>query len=240
MSLLKLQHIETGYNKKQVLFDVSLDIRQGETVLLVGSNGSGKSTLFKAVYGLLDIWNGTVEFENQIFHNAVTLSLSKGKTQTSKLIDKGIMYIPQKNELYEDMSVLENLKMSLLHLNNKGESTKRISEVLEQMPILKEKRNQTADRLSGGERRLVSLGMAIANKPKLLLYDEPLAGLSSKNIDVVLQWLQVLKENGTTIVLVEHRIKELVNFTDRIIGLKLGTLTAESLNDLETIKRFLV
>lgn len=234
MSLLKLQHIETGYDKKQVLFDVSLEIQQGETVLLVGSNGSGKSTLFKAVYGLLDIWNGTVEFENQILHH------SKLKTQNSKLLDRGLMYIPQKNELYEDMSVLENLKMSLLHLNNKHESTKRISEVLEQMPVLEDKRNQTADRLSGGERKLLSLGMVIANKPKLLLYDEPLAGLSSKNIDIVLQWLQILKENGTTLVLIEHRIKELINFTDRIIGLKLGTLTTENLNDLETIKRFLV
>ncbi|HRP91004.1 MAG TPA: ATP-binding cassette domain-containing protein [Edaphocola sp.] len=234
MSLLKLQHIETGYDKKQVLFDVSLDILQGETILLVGSNGSGKSTLIKTVYGVVDVWNGTIEFDNQTLHTPTQ------KIQTSQLIGKGIMYIPQKNELYEDMSVLENLKMSLLHLNNKGESTKRISEVLEQMPILKEKRNQTANRLSGGERRLVSLGMAIANKPKLLLYDEPLAGLSSKNIGVVIQWLQVLKENGTTVVLVEHRIKELINFTDRIIGLKLGTLTIENLNDLETIKRFLI
>lgn len=234
MSLLKLQHIETGYDKKQVLFDVSLDIQQGETVLLVGSNGSGKSTLFKTVYGLLDVWNGTVEFDNQTLHT------STKKTQTSKLIDKDIMYIPQKNELYEDMSVLENLKMSLLHLNNKQESTQRINEVLEQMPVLKDKRNQTADRLSGGERKLLSLGMVIANKPKILLYDEPLAGLSSKNIDIVLQWLQILKENGTALVLIEHRIKELINFTDKIIGLKLGTLTTENLNDLETIKRFLV
>lgn len=234
MSLLKLQHIETGYDKKQVLFDVSLDIRQGETVLLVGSNGSGKSTLFKAIYGLLDIWDGTIEFDDKILHS------SQLETKSSLLITQGIMYIPQKSELYEDMSVLENLKMSLLHLNSKQESTQRINEVLEQMPILKDKRNQTADRLSGGERKLVSLGMALANKPKFLLYDEPLAGLSSKNVDMVLYWLQVLKGNNTTLFLIENRIKELISLSDRIIGLKLGTLHPGDFKDIKTIKQFLV
>ena len=82
--------------------------------------------------------------------------------------------------------------------------------------------------------------MVLANKPKILLYDEPLAGLSSQNIETVLRWLNHLKQNGTTLVLIEHRIKELIGLADRIIGLKLGTLTTENLNDLETIKQFLV
>lgn len=233
-TILKIQNLSTGYDKKQVLFNVSLEIQQGETVLLVGSNGSGKSTLFKAIYGLLDIWEGSVEYENQTLHN------SQLTAHNSQLLNKGIMYIPQKNELYEDMSVLENLKMSLLHLNNKQETTWRIEEVLEQMPLLKGKLKQTVNRLSGGERKLLSLGMALTNKPKLLLYDEPLAGLSGSNVNIVLKWLEVLKKNGTTLLLVEHRIKELIKFTDRIIGLKLGTLTTEKLDDLEMIKQFLV
>lgn len=231
---MKIEHISTGYDKKQVLFDVSLELKENESVLLVGSNGSGKSTLFKAIFGLLDIWEGSVEFENQILHTP------KLKAPTSKLIQKGLMYIPQKNELYEDLSVTENIKFSLLHLNHKADAQNRLEEVYTMLPVLKSKHKQTADRLSGGERKLLSLAMVLANKPKILLYDEPLAGLSSQNIETVLRWLNHLKQNGTTLVLIEHRIKELIGLADRIIGLKLGTLTTENLNDLETIKQFLV
>lgn len=231
-SKLKIQNLSTGYDKKQVLFDVSLEIKENESVLLVGSNGSGKSTLFKAIYGLLDIWSGTVEFENEILH--------KLKTQPSKLITKRLMYIPQKNELFDDLSVAENLKFSLLHLDNKAEAQNRLEDVFTKLPVLKEKYRQTADRLSGGERKMLSLGMVLANKPKVLLYDEPLAGLSGQNVELVVHWLNYLKQNGTTLVLVEHRIKELINLADKIIGLKLGILTTENLNDLETIKQFLV
>lgn len=234
MSLLNVQHISTGYDKKQVLFDVSLEIKENENILLVGSNGSGKSTLFKAIYGLLDIWEGSVEFENEMLHTP------KLKTQSSKLISTGLMYIPQKNELYEDLSVAENLKFSLLHLNDKAKAQNRLEDVFTKLPVLKEKYRQTADRLSGGERKMLSLGMMLANKPKLLLYDEPLAGLSGQNVEFMVYWLNYLKQNGTTLVLIEHRIKELINLSDKIIGLKLGTLTTENLNDLETIKQFLV
>jgi len=234
MSLLKVEHISTGYDKKQVLFDVSLEIKENESVLLMGSNGSGKSTLFKAVYGLLDIWEGAVKFENETIHTPQL------KTQNSKLITKGLMYIPQKNELFDDLSVAENLKFTLLHFNNKAEAQSRLEDVLTQLPVLKEKYRQTADRLSGGERKILSLGMVLANKPKLLLYDEPLAGLGSQNVELVVHWLDYLKKNGTTLVLIEHRIKELINLADKIIGLKLGTLTTENLTDLESIKQFLV
>lgn len=234
MSLLQIENISTGYGKKQILFDVSLEIKPNESVLLVGSNGSGKSTLFKAIYGLLDIWEGRNKFDNQLLHN------TKQKTPTDQLIHKGLMYIPQKNELFDDLNVAENLKFSLLHLDNKAEAQNRLEDVFTKLPVLKEKHRQTADRLSGGERKMLSLGMVLANKPKILLYDEPLAGLSSLNVELVVHWLNYLKQNGTTLVLIEHRIKELINLADRIIGLKLGIFTTENLNDLETIKQFLV
>jgi branched-chain amino acid transport system ATP-binding protein len=229
MSLLTLHNISTGYNKKQVLFDVSLEIDEGKTLLVIGSNGSGKSTLFKAIYELLPLWQG------EINSSLKTLPIGIGTK-----LSQGVMYIPQKNELFDDMTVLDNIKMSVLHLNNKQEATKRIEEVLEQMPELKPKLKQNADRLSGGERKLVSLAMVLANQPKLLLYDEPLAGLSGNNITIVLDWLQKLKQNGTTLVIIEHRIKELLTFADRVIGLKLGKLHPETFKNLEDIKTFIV
>ena len=229
MSLLKITNASTGYGNKQVLFDVSLDVEKGDTVLLIGSNGSGKSTLLKLVYGLMDVWQGTVEYDGKPLH-----STSK-KTPTHKLIDMGIQYVPQKNELFDDASVLENLQYSLLHLNNRTESLRRIDEVMEQVPILKERRKQIAGRLSGGERKMLSLGMVLVNHPTLLLYDEPLAGLSEDNIPSVLSCLERIHNNGTTIVIVEHRIRSLLPFAARVIGPIFGLFHLGHLKTLDEI-----
>ena len=237
MSLLKIENIDTGYDKKQVLFDVSLEIEQGETILLVGGNGSGKSTLLKAVYGLLPLWNGNIYYDNKLIQTANSkLNLQHHST----LIARHLVYIPQKNQLFADMSVIENLRMSLLHLNDKEETENRVAQLLDEMPILKNRYRQTADQLSGGEAKLLSLGMAMVNRPKLLLFDEPLAGLSGKNISTVLQYIEQLKQSGITLVLVEHKIKELFAYADRIIGLKLGYLHTENIDTLDNIKTFMI
>lgn len=232
MSILSVEHINTGYDKKQVLFDINFDIKQGECVLLVGSNGSGKSTLFKAIYRCLDLFGKSGEI---IFNDEDITKLT-----TQQLIKKGIVYIPQKDELFEDLTVLENLELSILHLNNKKDSKERIETVLEQIPTLRQKLKQEVNNLSGGERKLLSLAMALLNKPKVLLYDEPLSGLSNKNINSLIVYLKEIKEQGTTLVLVEHRIKELLPLTDRVIGLKLGQQNKQVLNTIEEIKTFLV
>ena len=234
MSLLSVKHINTGYGKKQVLFNVNLTVEEGETVLLIGSNGSGKSTLFKAIYGTVPVWNsseqGKVNFRGDDIANE----------KSHNLIRKGIMYVPQKNELFEDMTVVQNLEMSLLHLNVKKESIKRVEKVFAQIDILASKRKQITSKLSGGERKLLSLGMVLANRPKMVLYDEPLAGLSGNNVSLVLKWLKTIKENGTTLVIIEHRIKELIDMADKVVGLKLGRRNTETLDNLERIKSFMV
>lgn len=242
MSLLEISHINTGYGKKQVLFDVSLKIEEGEILLLVGSNGSGKSTLLKTVYGLLDIWesHGLTRNSNFIKYNGEKLHEYGRTTPTHKLIQKGMMYIPQKDALFEDMTVRENLEASLLHLGNKTESEKRIAEVIEKVPLLASRQKQLAGQMSGGERKLLSLGMVLVNQPKLLLLDEPLAGLSEGNIPGILEIMQKMKKNGTTIVIVEHRIKEMITFADRVVGLKLGVLSTDNLNTIENIKEFMI
>ena len=125
------------------------------------------------------------------------------------------MYIPQKGELYEDMSVRDNLYCSLLHLRGRSEIDQRMEEVLEQMPLLKNRSKQTVGRLSGGERKMLSLGMVIANRPRLLFYDEPLAGLSEDNTEQVLSYIQNLRTQGTSIVLIEHRIRELMGHVEK-------------------------
>lgn len=233
MSILNLVGVSSGYGKKQVLHDISLDIQEGETLLIVGSNGSGKSTLLKVIYGLLDVWNGTVEFEGKLLHNQIY------KTSTHKLINKGIMYIPQKDALFDDLSVEENLHFSLLHINDESEINNRVKKILTEMPNLAERKKQQAGNLSGGERKLLSLAMAMVNRPKLLLYDEPLAGVSEENIPMVMRWLNEVRKK-TTIVIVEHRIRVLLNSIDSVIGLKLGKIYRDELDNIDNIKNFML
>ena len=234
MSILKVNNLSTGYGKKQVLFDVSLDIKKGKTVLMVGSNGSGKSTLLKSVYGSLAVWDGTIEYDGEL------LQSKDHKVPTHKLIQKGIMYIPQKDALFEDMTVEENLRASLLHVGNKKSIEQAVLQVMEQMPMLQERKKQLVNRLSGGERKLLSLAMVVANTPKLLLFDEPLAGVSDENVPLVLQWLDKIRQNGVTILVIEHRIQEFFEFADTIVGLKLGQLHTDKLDTINNIKSFMI
>lgn len=234
MSILSIKNASTGYGNKQVLFDVSLDVEKGDTILLVGSNGSGKSTLLKLIYGLVDIWQGSVEYNGELLHEIVK------KTPTHTLLSKGIQYVPQKDELFDDASVFENLQFSLLHLDNRKESARRIDEVMEEMPLLKDHRKQTAGRLSGGERKMLTLGMVMVNRPTLLLYDEPLAGLSEDKVSNMLDMLDKIRGIGTTMIIVEHHVVEMLPFVSKIYGMHLGHMPNESLKTIEEIKKVLV
>lgn len=235
MSLLKLQNINTGYDKKQVLFDVDLELKAGETILLIGSNGSGKSTLLKTIYRLLPVWkmNGRdtcVEYDN--------FSLLDKKPH--QLIQSGMVYIPQKNELFDGMSVQQNLEASALHMNGKALRQDRLALVYEDVPALKEKRKRQASQLSGGERKQLSLGMAMMNLPKLLMLDEPLAGVATDRIDQVKKVIEGFKEKGTTLLIVEHRVKEFFDFVDRVLGMQRGTLLSQPISSIDNAKKFLI
>ncbi len=234
MSMLDVRHIDSGYGNKQVLFDVSLDVEEGEVVLLIGSNGSGKSTLLKVVYGLTSVWSGSVVYDGS------TLQSKEKASPTHKLIKRGIQYVPQKNELFDDASVKENLQYSLLHLNNRKEAGKRVDEVLEAIPTLKSLLTQRVAKLSGGERKILALGMVMANRPKLLLYDEPLAGLSEDNIPIVLDLLGKLRKVGTTMLIVEHHVMEMMAFADKTYGIRLGKLSVEPLKTMEKIQEIML
>lgn len=235
MNLLEVKHMNTGYGKKQVLFDVSVSVKEGDFAVVVGSNGSGKSTLFKAIVNDLALWKNSEHSSDIIYY-----SKSIASTKTHELIQQGLLYVPQKNELFEDMTVQENLEMSILHEPKNSLKKARLNAVIEEIPILNNKQKQLVNELSGGERKLLSLGMVLLNKPKLLLYDEPLAGLSGKNVKEVISLLIALHKKGTTIVLIEHRIKELLPFVTQFIGLKLGKRNKSALNTLEHIKTFMV
>jgi ABC-type branched-subunit amino acid transport system ATPase component len=223
--MLKVENISTGYGKKQVLFDVSFEVKQGEIVLLAGSNGSGKSTLLKAIYGMLPQWNN-----GQIIFDGENIT---GKP-TSALLKKGLLYIPQKNNLFEDLTVKENLEMAGLTLD-KNLLQQRIEKSLSILTLLLPHLNRTPMKLSGGERQLLTLAMATMHQPKMILIDEPFAGLSPQNITFIAENLKELNQkNGITLLIVEHRVKECAAIANKVIGLKLGKV----FNEIEVNKWF--
>ncbi|HEX8396060.1 MAG TPA: ATP-binding cassette domain-containing protein [Pyrinomonadaceae bacterium] len=221
--MLKVEHISTGYGKKQVLFDVSFEVEQGEIVLLIGSNGSGKSTLLKAIYGLLPLWNNTnpsVEKGSLYFNNENITGLP-----TSELLKKGLLYIPQQNNLFADLTVKENLEMAGLTISNRKILEERIENALTTFPALIPLLKRTPTKLSGGERQLLTLAMATLHKPKMILIDEPFTGLSPQNIDFVRGNLKMLNEKeGISFLIVEHRLKESYIVAQKIVSLKLGNV----------------
>jgi branched-chain amino acid transport system ATP-binding protein len=213
--MLKVENLSTGYGKKQVLFDVSLEVSKGDIVLLAGSNGSGKSTLLKAIYGMLPQWdNGQIWFDGENI---------TGKP-TAALLKKGLLYIPQKNNLFEELTVKENLEMAGLTLDKKL-LRKGIEEALSVFKTLEPNLKRTPMTLSGGERQLLTLAMATLHQPKMILIDEPFTGLSPQNIEFIAKNLMMLNEKyGISLLIVEHRVKECLGIANRVIGLKLGCL----------------
>jgi ABC-type multidrug transport system ATPase subunit len=210
--MLELKNISSGYGKKQVLFDVSLEVKPGEVVLLTGGNGSGKSTLLKCIYNLLPLWDGSIWFENERID----------QTKPSDLIKKGIVYIPQKDFCFENLTVEENLMIAGTILP-KNELKAKVEDVLVTTG-LKDFKKRKPFNLSGGEKKILAFAMSLLHNPKLVLFDEPFAGVDYPNSQKIMQIFKALFfKDGITFVLVEHKntLDELAN---RIIKLDLGQI----------------
>ncbi len=216
--LLSVNRLSAGYGKRQVLFDVSFSVKRGEIVLLVGGNGSGKSTLLKAVYGLTDKWNtpenslGTVQFADEDITD----------TKPYQLIQKGMVYVPQKNNSFDQLTVNENLEVAATHLHNKTELKQRLNDVFKKLPQLSPLKSRTPFHLSGGEKQQLALGMALMQQPKMILLDEPGAGLAPHTWQQNLEIIKTLNRQGMTFLIVEHRVKETVANAHNVLLMRLG------------------
>lgn len=225
--MLKVENISTGYGKKQVLFDVSFEVKQGEIVLLAGSNGSGKSTLLKAIYGMLPLWNSSPLLGRGVRGEVIFDEENITGKPTAALLKKGLLYIPQKNNLFEDLTVKENLEMAGLTLDQRT-LQQPIENALSIFTALVPHLHRTPMKLSGGERQLLTLAMATLHQPKMILVDEPFTGLSPQNITFVAENLRALNQkSGITLLIVEHRVKESSRIANRVIGLKFGKVFSD-------------
>jgi branched-chain amino acid transport system ATP-binding protein len=213
--MLKVEHITTGYGKKQVLTDVSFEVAKSDMILLTGGNGSGKSTVLKNIYGLLKPWTpeGQVIFEE----NDITA------LPVSEMIQRGIVYMPQKKNVFEDFTVEENLLTSAA-IYPAAEAKKRMEKVFETLPVLKTMRKRTPFHLSGGEKQLLAFGNVLIHTPKLILLDEPFAGVDVSNSEIFMRCIYKLHKNSVTFIVVEHKRQLMESVVNKVIELELGTI----------------
>jgi len=210
--MLKVSEIEVRYSGVPVIHDVSIEVHQGELVSVVGSNGSGKSTLLKTIAGALHPSRGSIQFENiEIFH-----------LSTAEVVRKGITYVPEARLIFGPLSVEENLELGAYILRNDEETEKNLEFVYHLFPRLAERKKQAGGTLSGGEQQMLAIGRGLMSNPKLLMLDEPSLGLMPKLVDEMLEAVARLKEVGKTILLVEQKVRESLELSDRGYILQTG------------------
>ena len=203
---LTINKLSAGYGKMEILHDFNLTVSKAQSLCLIGPNGAGKSTILHSIYGFTNIFSGKIEMDG----NEIT-KLSPAE----KLKSVGIAYILQDNSVFPDMTVEENLLMGGYIKDKTEESYKEAEKIFEKYERLRNRRNQPAKVLSGGERRLLEISRALVMKPNILLVDEPSIGLEPKYIDMVFEILGDLQKNEKkTIILVEQNAKKGLQFAD--------------------------
>ena len=203
-AILECNGIAAGYVKGlNILQGVDLVVSEGEIVSIIGPNGAGKSTLLKAIMGLLNISAGRFFIEG----------VEKTNLPTHKIVNEGVGYVPQVENVFPSLTIGENLEMGSWSLGKKGKQS--IEKLFQDFPLLNERRKEKAGNLSGGQRQILALARALVTSPKLLLLDEPSAGLSPLAIDDVFKTIKEINEKGVPILLVEQNAKRALKFSDR-------------------------
>ena len=210
--MLKVDNINVYYGKIHAIKDVSFTVGEGEIVSLIGSNGAGKSTALKTVSGLLRSATGSITF----------LGEDIGRTEAYKLVGKGLAHVPEGRRIFLQMSVEENLQMGGYTAGK--ETDARIQDVFERFPRLKERRNQVAGTLSGGEQQMLGMARALMSKPRLLMLDEPSMGLAPILVQQIFDIIRELHKAGTTILLVEQNAEMALKVADRAYVLESGRI----------------
>ncbi len=215
--MLEIKNLNTGYDKKQILFDVSISVKEGEIVSLIGPNGSGKSTLLKGICGLIPVWSGEIVYNTRMING----------NEPPDNLKLGISFCPQGKRIFDELSVRENLEIGG-YILNKEKTKERINEMLEIFPVLKARLKQEAGSLSGGEQQMLAVARALIPEPKLLLLDEPSLGLAPNLIkDLFERFVELNHKLGITILIVEQKVKEVLSISNRTYGLKLGRIAHE-------------
>ncbi|NHV97068.1 MAG: ABC transporter ATP-binding protein [Thaumarchaeota archaeon] len=215
--MLEVRELNVMRGRLQVIWDASIDVKNGEIVALIGSNGAGKTTLLSAIAGLLKPVSGTIHFQGKNISGLPPY----------RIVDLGVAFVPEDRKLFANCSVRENLLLGAYGSRAKGRTKEMLETVCQVFPILKERENQLASTLSGGEQRMLAIARSLMSNPELLLVDEPSQGLSPKMTAEVFKTLEKLRERGISILLAEQNIYYALKMADRAYVMEVGKVTLE-------------
>ena len=229
--MLEVKDLQVFYGMIQAIKGISCEVNEGETVALIGANGAGKTTTLHTITGLLSPKKGSVVFEGK----EIT------KVPAHKIVSLGMAHVPEGRRVFAQLSVYQNLKMGAYTRKDKAEIDEMLETVYKRFPRLKERQNQMAGTLSGGEQQMLAMGRALMSKPKIVLLDEPSMGLSPILVNEIFDIIQSLNKAGTTVLLVEQNAKKALSIADRAYVLETGRIVQSGdaqvlLND-ESIKK---
>jgi branched-chain amino acid transport system ATP-binding protein len=212
--MLALSNVSAGYGSFQALFGVSLEVKAGEAVAVIGPNGAGKTTLLRAISKLVALSAGEVTMEGR----------SLARVAAHEVIARGISQVPENRRLFARLTVEENLRMGSFLYSERKRHDERRDRVFDLFPRLRERRSQLAGTLSGGEQQMCAIGRALMSGPKLLLLDEPSAGLAPVVVQSIMQMVKRICTGGTTVLIVEQNIRQVLKVVDRAYLLETGRI----------------
>jgi branched-chain amino acid transport system ATP-binding protein len=219
MVLLEARNVVSGYGDAEILHGVSMDVRQDEVVCIIGPNGAGKSTVMRAVFGLIECWDGTVSYDGTEITDA----------RPDEITRRGMCYVPQTENIFPSLTVRENLEMGAYILDDVPQEY--LDEVYERFPILRERQDQRAGSLSGGQQQMVAMGRGLMVDPGLMLIDEPSAGMAPDLVDDVFEKIVEINESGTAVLMVEQNARKALKTSGRGYVLDMGENRFEDTGD---------
>jgi branched-chain amino acid transport system ATP-binding protein len=212
--MLSLAAASAGYGSLQALFDVSLEVSAGEAVGVIGPNGAGKTTLMRLISGLLPLTSGAMTFAGH----------PVGGLPAHRMVSEGIAHVPENRRLFPRLTVEDNLRIGAFIPQARSQFAERLEHVYALFPRLQERREQPAGTLSGGEQQMCAIGRALMSRPKLLLMDEPSAGLAPLVVEQVFALVRRIRGEGLTVLIVEQNVQQVLDVVDRAYLLEVGTI----------------
>jgi branched-chain amino acid transport system ATP-binding protein len=230
VALLEVRRLEVAYGEVQVVWDVSFAVAEGSLTALIGSNGAGKTTTLKTILGLQRPKGGEILFEGQRIDSL----------PSHRIVDRGLALILEGGRPFPEMTVRENLEMGAYVRRSRAGTGETIGEVFELFPVLRERQNQLAGTLSGGERQMLAISRAVVSSPRLLMLDEPSLGLAPKVVETMFRVIQDLNQRGITILLVEQNVQHTLQIAHHSYVMETGRIIlagGPELRDQEHVKR---
>jgi branched-chain amino acid transport system ATP-binding protein len=229
--MLSLAAVSAGYGSFQALFGVSLEVPQGEAVGVIGPNGAGKTTLMRVISGLLPLRDGAMTLEGR----------PVGGLPAHRMVEQGIAHVPENRRLFPRLSVEDNLRIGAFIPQARQRFAEQLERIYTLFPRLKDRREQLAGTLSGGEQQMCAIGRALMSGPKLLLMDEPSAGLAPLVVAQVFELVQRIRAEGLTVLIVEQNVQQVLDVVDRAYLLEVGAIklagTAVELRNNDFIRK---